>query len=134
MSKTGDPDSYISLTDSDKDLERKIKHAVTDSGKEIKFDFKRKPAISNLMTIYKFLGNKDMEQLTAYYKGKGYGEFKTDLYNVVRAFITPLRTKILKYKNNTEMLDKIIHEGQAKAEAVANATLARVKKAIGVQF
>ena len=134
MSKTGSPDGVINLLDTDKELEKKIKRAVTDSGKEVKYDVKKKTAISNLLTIFSLVTGEEIKDLEASYKGKGYGEFKTDLYNAVRAFITPIRTKILEYKNNTERLDAIIHDGQAKAEAVANETLARVKKAIGVQF
>lgn len=134
MSKTGSPDGVINLLDTDKELEKKIKRAVTDSGKEVKYDLKKKPAISNLLTIFSLVTGEEIKDLETVYKGKGYGDFKTDLYNAVRAFITPIRTKILEYKNNTERLDKIIHDGQAKAEAVANETLARVKKAIGVSF
>src|SRR3989344_819156 len=134
MSKTGSPDGGINLLDTEKELEKKIKRAVTDSGKEVKYDVKKKLAISNLLTIFSLVTGEEIKDLEASYKGKGYGEFKTDLYNAVRAFITPIRTKILEYKNNTERLDAIIHNGQVKAEAVANETLARVKKAIGVQF
>lgn len=134
MSKTGSADGAINLLDTDKELEKKIKRAVTDSGKEVKYNLKKKPAISNLLTIFSLVTGEEVKDLETAYKGKGYGDFKADLYNAVRAFITPIRTKILEYKNNTERLDKIIHDGQAKAEAVANETLARVKKVIGVQF
>lgn len=134
MSKTGSPDGVINLFDSDKELEKKIKRAVTDSGKEVKYDVKKKPAISNLLTIFSLVTGKEIKDLETMYKGKGYGDFKVDLYNAVCAFITPIRAKILEYKNNTELLDKIIHDGQVKAEAVANETLSRVKKAIGLQF
>lgn len=134
MSKTGSPDGTINLLDTDKELEKKIKRAVTDSGKEIKYDVKKKPAIANLLTIFSLVTGEEIKDLEHRYKGKGYGDFKTDLYHAVRAFITPIRAKILEYKNNTERLDKIIHDGQTKAAAVANETLARVKKAIGLSF
>ncbi len=134
MSKTGSPDGVINLLDTDKELEKKIKRAVTDSGKEVKYDLKKKPAISNLLTIFSLVTGEEIKDLEATYKGKGYGDFKVDLYNAVRAFITPIRAQIIEYKNNTERLDKIIHDGRSKAEAVANETLVRVKKAIGVSF
>ena len=133
MSKTGSPDGAINLLDTAKELEKKIKRAGTDSGKEVKYDVKKKLAISNLLTIFSLVTGEEIKDLETSYKGKGYGDFKVDLYNAVRAFITPIRTKILEYKNNTERLDKIIHDGRSKAEVVANETLARVKKAIAVQ-
>ncbi|OHA43991.1 MAG: tryptophan--tRNA ligase, partial [Candidatus Taylorbacteria bacterium RIFCSPLOWO2_12_FULL_44_15c] len=77
MSKTGD--EGIALSDDPDTIRAKIKKAVTDSGKEVKYDEKSKPAISNLLTIYHLLSGKEIKTLEKEYDGKSYVDFKNDL-------------------------------------------------------
>src|SRR5690606_17924358 len=69
---------FITILDESKQIELKIKAAVTDSEGIIKFDRENKPGVSNLLSIYSILGNKSIEELEAYYDGKGYGDFKNE--------------------------------------------------------
>jgi len=76
MSKSHGANSHITLLDSPDFIRKKIKSAVTDSGNEIKFDTKNKPAISNLLNIYSLFSNKKIEDIEKEYENKGYGDFK----------------------------------------------------------
>lgn len=69
--------AFITLLDEPKQIEKKIKSAVTDSDGLVKFDRENKPGVSNLLAIYSILGNKTVEELENQYAGKGYGEFKS---------------------------------------------------------
>ena len=95
MSKTGD--ESIGLSDSPSVIKNKIKRAVTDSGKEIKYDSKKKAAISNLLTIYHLFSGKSVSDLEKKYKNKGYAEFKKDLAEIIIKGLKPFQEKRKKY-------------------------------------
>jgi tryptophanyl-tRNA synthetase len=105
--------------------------AVTDSGSDVIYDLINKPALSNLLTIYALLGGRQIKRLEKDYIGKGYGDFKKDLADVVVKFLTDFQEK---YNNisDAEVL-RILEEGQIKAEAIAAKKLAEVRKLIGVR-
>ncbi|HDY72607.1 MAG TPA: tryptophan--tRNA ligase, partial [bacterium] len=130
MSKTGD--ESIALIDSAAVIRQKIKKAVTDSGKEIKYDLKKKPAISNLLTIYHLFSNKSIADLEKKYKGKGYGEFKKDLAEVIIKGLKPFQERRKKYEKNPQLVKKILAKGQAKAQKIAQATIKEVKQKMGL--
>ncbi|WP_223700690.1 tryptophan--tRNA ligase [Sutcliffiella deserti] len=132
MSKS-DPNqkSFISLLDTPKQLEKKIKSAVTDSEGIVKFDKENKPGVSNLLSIYSILGNISIAELEANYEGKGYGEFKGDLANVVVNTLEPIQTKYYELIDS-ERLDQILDEGAEKANKVARKTLAKIENAMGL--
>ncbi|MBI4117357.1 MAG: tryptophan--tRNA ligase [Parcubacteria group bacterium] len=132
MSKTGD--EGIALTDSPDEIRKKIKKAVTDSGKEIKFDEKGKPAISNLMTIYALLDPsiKNLRQIEEKYEGKTYVDFKNDLTEVIIGFLSPFQKKYNELKNNVGEVEKILADSEEKARNEAQKTLDEVKQKIGV--
>lgn len=130
MSKTGD--EGIALSDSPAVIKDKIKRAVTDSGKEIKYDLKKKPAISNLLTIYHLFSNKSIKELEKKYKDKGYAEFKKDLSEVVIKELKPFQEKRRKLEKNPQLVKKILAEGQKKAEKIAQKTITEVKKKMGL--
>ena len=115
MSKS-DPNqkAYITLLDEPKQLEKKIKSAVTDSEGIVKYDKENKPGVSNLLTIYSILGNTSIEDLEAKYEGKGYGEFKSDLAEVVIGALTPIQERYRELIESDE-LDRILDEGAARA-------------------
>ena len=131
MSKSASSENnYIALTDESKKAVKKIMRAETDSGSEIKFDFKNKPGISNLLTIYSLLSGKDIKVLEKEFTGKGYGDFKKGLAKTVEEFLVDFQEKFNKISDSE--VRKILKNGADKARPIAEKTLARVKKEIGV--
>jgi tryptophanyl-tRNA synthetase len=110
---------------------KKIKSAVTDTGREIIFDPENKPGVSNLLTIYSALSGKSIDELTTAYDGKGYGDLKKDLADVVVEFITPIQERTKEYLDDPAQLDKVLAIGAEKARSVASPTLATVYDRIG---
>lgn len=132
MSKS-DPNqkAYITLLDEPKLLEKKIKSAVTDSEGIVKFDKENKPGVSNLLTIYSILGNTTIEELEAKYEGKGYGEFKGDLAEVVVNALKPIQDRYYELIESEE-LDRILDEGAERANRTANKMLKKMENAMGL--
>ena len=131
MSKSASsPANYIALTDAPEMAEKKIKGGVTDSGAEIKYDLKKKSAITNLMTIYSLLAGVSLKELEAAYRGKGYGDFKNDLAREVKKFLRVFQTKYNSFTD--EAVKQILKQGAAKVGPVAEETLKRVKNKLGI--
>jgi tryptophanyl-tRNA synthetase len=132
MSKS-DPNkkAFITLLDDAKTIEKKIKSAVTDSDGIIKHDKENKPGITNLLNIYSILANKTIDELEKEYEGKGYGEFKADLAQVIIDTLTPIQEK---YYNlmESDLLDQVLDEGAEKANKVANKMLKKMENAMGL--
>ncbi|NDA83010.1 MAG: tryptophan--tRNA ligase, partial [Actinobacteria bacterium] len=94
MSKSASSNSgVIDILDSADVNTKKVKSAVTDTGKEIKFDEKNKPGISNLLTIHSALSGKSIASLENEFVGKGYGDFKSAVAEVVADFFTPVKSR-----------------------------------------
>src|SRR5258708_7331221 len=124
MSKSDEnPAGSIFLLDDADTITKKIKRAVTDSGTEINFDETR-PAIKNLLTIYQLLTGKSPDECVANFKGKGYGDFKSDLADVVVDFLRPFQEKVKQYDDL--QLKAILANGAEKAKSVASITLRSV--------
>lgn len=121
----------IFLLDDVKKIEKKIKSAVTDSVGTVAYDPANRPGISNLLTIYSIFSGEKVEEIVSRYEGKGYGEFKQDLAEVVIKALQPLQERYNKLVNSDE-LDDILDEGREKAEAQANKMLRKAKKAMGL--
>jgi len=133
MSKSAeDPYNYIALTDTPKLIREKIKKAITDSGKEIKYDKEKKPGISNLLTIYSLLSKKSIPQLENQYKNKTYAEFKKDLAEVIIKSLTPFQEKLKYYQSKPEYVKNILEQGRKKAEKISQATIKEAKKKLGL--
>ncbi len=131
MSKSSlSPNSYIALLDDPMVAHKKIKRAVTDSGKEVKYDMEKKPAISNLLAIYSALGSKSVRELEIMYENKSYGEFKEDLANVVANFLTEFQARYKKYSDKE--VRKILDKGAKQAKGIAEKTMKLVKKNLGI--
>jgi tryptophanyl-tRNA synthetase len=132
MSKS-DPNkkSFITPLDDIKQIEKKIKSAVTDSEGIVKFDKVNKPGISNLLTIYSILDKKTIPEIEAMYHGKGYGNFKGDLATIVVNVLKPIQEKYYSLVDSSE-LDRILDEGAARANEVANKTLKKMENAMGL--
>ncbi|MBB2479767.1 tryptophan--tRNA ligase [Bacillus sp. APMAM] len=132
MSKS-DPNSkgYISLLDDAKTIEKKIKSSVTDSDGVVKYDKENKPGISNLLSIYSILGGLPIHEIEEKYVGKGYGDFKRDLANVVMEALSPIQEKYYSLIDSQE-LDDILDMGAEKANTVAKKMLKKMENAMGL--
>ena len=111
---------------------KKIKSAVTDTGKEIVFDEKNKPGISNLLTIHSALSGKTIKELENEFAGKGYGDFKGAVAEVVTSYFTPVRQKTQELLADEKALLDLLAVGSEKARAVAGQTLANTYNALGL--
>lgn len=132
MSKSSSsPAGIIDLLEEPARSAKKIRSAVTDTGREIIFDAEGKPGVSNLLTIFSALSGRTIDDLVAAYDGKGYGDLKKDLGEVVREFVTPIQERTRGYLDDPAQLDKLLAHGAEKARAVAAATLATVYERVG---
>lgn len=123
------PNNYISLTDDADTVRTKIKRAVTDSGSDI-IVREDKPALTNLLTIYSLLSGTPIATLEKKYKGKGYGEFKKDLAEVVAEFLTPLQERLA--KTDIKKVQKILDRGAKDAQKIAAKMMERVRGRVGL--
>lgn len=131
MSKSDVPNSFIALMDDPEEVKRKIKKAVTDSGSEVVWS-DDKPALKNLLTIYSLLSNQSVTEVVELYQGKGYGDFKTGLTNLVMEFLVPLQTKYKQWRKDERKLEMILENGGMNASKRAEKTLDEVKEKIGL--
>jgi tryptophanyl-tRNA synthetase len=132
MSKSGSsPGGIIELLDDPAVSAKKIRSAVTDSGTEVRYDEEEKPGVSNLLTIYSALTGRSREELEKEYAGRGYGDFKGDLADVVVDFVTPFRTRTLELLDDRAELDAVLKQGAERAREVASRTLADVYDRVG---
>ncbi|MDE5728776.1 MAG: tryptophan--tRNA ligase [Clostridia bacterium] len=132
MSKSAEnPNGSIFLTDDRDTVIRKFKRAVTDSGAEIKFDPENKPGVSNLLSIYSVFADKSMAEAEADFAGKGYGEFKLAVGEVVADKLAPIQREQAKIVADKDYLNGVLKAGAEKASFRARKTLAKVYKKIG---
>ncbi|WAA13066.1 tryptophan--tRNA ligase [Fervidibacillus halotolerans] len=132
MSKS-DPNQkgYISLLDEPKQIMKKIKSAVTDSDGIVKYDKENKPGISNLLSIYSTFSNQSISEIEKQYEGKGYGQFKADLAELIIEELQPIQEKYKELINSPE-LDRILDEGAEKANMVASKMVKKMEAAMGL--
>ena len=127
MSKSaGSPNGLIELLDDPKVVAKRIRSAVTDAEREIRFDPAAKPGVSNLLTIFSALTGRTVTSLEADYEGKGYGDLKKDLADVVVDFLTPYQERVRHYLSDPSALDDVLAEGAARARDLAVPTLERI--------
>lgn len=110
---------------------KKIMAAVTDSDSHVRYDKENKPGISNLMEIYSILDHKSYEEIEAMYEGKGYGEFKKDLAEIVGAELQRVQDAYNKIMASGE-IEKVLDEGAKKAGRIAYKKLAKVERKMGI--
>ena len=133
MGKSGDdPNNIILLTDSDAEIEKKIKRAVTDSLAQIKYDEINQPGVSNLLTIISACEGKEISVIEKELEGCNYGLLKKRTTEAVISVIKPIREKYEYYMNNQDELLNIMKKGAEKAEKVAKATLEKAKEKMGL--
>ena len=123
MSKSSPtPAGYVELLDEPDTIRRKIRRARTDSGTEIKAA-PDKPAIANLLNIHAALTGRPIPEIEADYEGRGYGDFKRDLAEIVVETLSPIRERALELLDDPRELDGILDAGAEKARVVAERTL-----------
>lgn len=131
MSKSSpNPNNYISLLDNPSVSGKKIKRAVTDSGNEIKSG-PDKPALTNLLTIYSLLSNREIKDIEKEYDGKGYADFKNGLQTVVTDFLADFQDKYNNIKDAKVI--EMLKDGAGKANKIANKKMSVVKEKIGIK-
>ena len=122
----------IELLDSSDVILKKFKSSVTDAGKEVKYDEKSKPGISNLLTIHSAFSGKSITEVENEFADKGYGDFKTAVADVVNSELAPIREKTATLMQDPAELMRILKIGGEKANQVAGETLKKVYEAIGL--
>ena len=124
----------IMLSDSLDEVNKKIKNAVTDSGKKIIYNPLKKPEVSNLIQIYSLCSKIPINEIEKKYKGKGYAEFKSDLTDIINSFLEPIRKKRKKYEEDITEIYKIIKKGTDKAKEEGEKTLLEVKRSMKINY
>ena len=130
MSKS-DPKGDVYLKDEPAVIRKKIMSAVTDSGSEVKYDPENKPGISNLLTIYSAMKDISIEEAEKIFEGSRYGDFKKAVADAVLEELEPFQARYREILAN-KSYEQVLKDGAEKARQVANQTLKRVQKAIGL--
>ena len=132
MSKSAaDPKGLVNIMDENSVILKKIKSAVTDTDGLIKFDRENKPGVSNLLGIHSAISGRSIESLENQFVGEGYGALKAEVADVVIATIEPIRERTQELMSDQNELDRLLADGAARANALAEETLAKVYDAIG---
>jgi tryptophanyl-tRNA synthetase len=132
MSKSAATDAgLISLLDDPAKTAKKIRSAVTDSDREIRFDRDTKAGVSNLLTIQSAVTGIGVDTLVDGYAGRGYGDLKKDTADAVVEFVTPIKTRVDELLADPAELEAILAAGAARAHEVSAKTLQRVYDRLG---
>ena len=132
MSKSASSDAgLISLLDDPGDTAKKIRSAVTDSEREIRYDPEAKPGVSNLLTIQSAVTGTDIDKLVEGYAGRGYGDLKKDTAEAVVEFVTPIKARVDDLLADSAELEGILAAGATRANEVSAKTLKRVYERLG---
>jgi len=133
MSKSAESGAGIVWMLDEPDVTRKkIMRAVTDTDGVVSFDRGGKPGISNLLSIYSALTGRAVADIELEYDGKGYGDFKKGLVEVVVETFGPIRERALDLLSDPAELDRILAGNAQRASEVAERTLAKAFNAIGL--
>ena len=132
MSKSDENENaYILLIDDEDTIRRKIKRSVTDSVGIVQYSDEQ-PGIKNLLNIYSKLSDKSIDEIVTMYEGKGYGDFKADVAEVIVEALRPIRERYEEILKNKEYLESVYAKGAQRAEAQARKTLRKVYKKVGL--
>ncbi|ANY07495.1 tryptophan--tRNA ligase [Pseudonocardia sp. HH130630-07] len=133
MSKSASsPSGIVELLDPPKTSAKKIRSAVTDNDREIRYDPEHKPGIANLLTINAAMTGRAIGEVETEYAGRGYGDLKKDLGEIVAGFAEPFAAKVNGYLADPAELDRVLARGATRAREVSGATLAAVHERIGL--
>ena len=132
MSKSAASDAgIVSLLDDASRTAKKIKSAVTDTEREIRFDRGAKPGVSNLLTILSAFGGEAVPALEERFAGRGYGDLKGEVADAVVAVFAPIRERALELLADPAELDRLLASAADRAEAIAQPMLATVYERVG---
>src|SRR3954454_6520326 len=126
MSKSLPPAGCVNLLDEPSVTAKKIRSAVTDTGREVVADAVNKPGVTNLLAIHAALSGQSIPELEEHSAGRGYGDLKKELAEVVTDFVTPVRARTLELLDDQAELERILAAGAARAREVAAPTVAEV--------
>ena len=113
-------------------IHKKVKSAVTDSGKEVIYDPEKKPAISNLILLMHLASGEPIGKIEKRFFGRGYGEFKEAVASSLVMLLEPIQLEYQKLSKNKQAVEKLLVEGSRKARLVAEKTLVEAKKKVGL--
>jgi tryptophanyl-tRNA synthetase len=132
MSKSAESDAgLVRLLDEPSRTAKKIRSAVTDTGREIVYDRQAKPGVSNLLTMLSAFSGSPIPVLENDYQGRGYGDLKKDVADAVVSVFEPIRTRTLELLDDPAELDRILASAAGRAEEIADRTLARAYERVG---
>jgi tryptophanyl-tRNA synthetase len=132
MSKSAaDPKGLINLLDEASVIVKKIKSAVTDTDGEIRFDREAKPGVANLLGIFSAITGEGISELESRFAGQGYGSLKGELADAVVSHLEPIRLRANELLTDSAELDRLLAQGAAKANEIAENTLAKVYDRLG---
>jgi tryptophanyl-tRNA synthetase len=124
MSKSLPPAGCIHLLDDPTVSAKKIRSAVTDTGREVVADPENKPGVTNLLTIHSALSGRSIADLEEHFAGRGYGDLKKELAEVVTDFVTPVRQRTQELLDDPAELERVLADGARRAREVASVTVA----------
>ncbi len=131
MSKSAaTPAGLLNLLEDPSSLRKKVRSAVTDSGREVTYDPKEKPGVTNLLTIGGAFTGVTGEEFAGAYVGRGYGDLKKDVAELVVDFATGVRERTDEWLSG-DRLDRVLGEGTERARSIASVTLADVYERVG---
>nr|WP_231851707.1 tryptophan--tRNA ligase [Modestobacter marinus] len=131
MSKSLPPAGCVNLLDDPKVTAKKIRSAVTDTGREVVADPVGKPGVTNLLTIHAALSGQSVAQLEEHFAGRGYGDLKKELAEVVTDALAPVQARTAELLADTAELERVLAAGASRAREVAAPTLATVYDRVG---
>lgn len=132
MSKSAATEAgLINLLDDPKVSAKKIRSAVTDSDREIRYDVETKPGVSNLLSIQAAVTGVDIDALVEGYAGRGYGDLKKDTADAVVEYVTPIKARVDELVADPSELEAILAKGAQRARDVASKTIGRVYERLG---
>ncbi|MFD4355496.1 tryptophan--tRNA ligase [Nocardia sp. NPDC058518] len=132
MSKSASSDAgLINLLDDPKITAKRVRSAVTDTEREIRYDPERKAGVSNLLVILSSLREIPIVDLEVNFEGKGYGDLKAEVADALVEFVTPVQKKVQEYLSDQAELDRILSVGAERAREIAGNTLAQVYDRVG---
>lgn len=130
MSKSS-PGGSLDLLAPVRESVKKIKSAVTDNEREVRYDPEAKPGVSNILSLLSVLSETSIPDLEAAYAGRGYGDLKGDLAEAFAAFATPLQERVSAYLDDPAELDRILATGAGRAAEAADRTVRDVYQKVG---
>ena len=132
MSKGIGGTGTVWVLDEPRALTKKVKSAVTDTGREVVFDVGAKPGVSNLLTVLSVVTGRPLPALEQDFQGKGYGDLKSAVAEAVVAEFEPVRARYTELVADPAELDRLLAEGAARAREVAVTTMATVRERVGL--